>query len=253
MARTARKKSESGYYHIVLRGINKQDIFYDDQDREVFLSRLKLVKEQSDYKLLAFCLMGNHVHLLIKEGKEAIGKIMRRILSGYVYWYNSKYERIGNLFQDRFKSESIEDDAYLLCCVRYILQNPLKANLYGDIWKCKWSSAGLLLEEKSSFVDAELIKKMLPNKKDLKKFMEGHEEYQFIEWVPKLRLTDEKLSGKIAEILKSRNIESIYDLLKISKEEKKGILKTIMNIDGATALQVSRLTGISYSFVKNST
>ena len=125
MPRGPRKKSASGVYHIVLRGINKQTIFYDDEDREVFLNRLKIVKKDKPYKLYAFCLMSNHVHLLIKEEKEPISKIFCKVLSSYVYWYNRKYERIGNLFQDRFKSEVIGKDAHLLYAVRYIHQNPV--------------------------------------------------------------------------------------------------------------------------------
>ena len=84
--------------------------------------------------------MGNHFHLLLKVGAEPLEQIMRRICGSYVYWYNRKYERVGNLFQDRFKSEPVEDDAYLLTAVRYIHQNPLKAGIINDISEYKWSS-----------------------------------------------------------------------------------------------------------------
>ncbi|MEG1711212.1 MAG: transposase, partial [Clostridia bacterium] len=87
MPRIARKKSESGYYHIVLRGINKQNLFYDDEDKVVLLNRFKLIKKQNDFDLVAFCIMCNHVHLLVKEKTTSISNIIRKALSSYVFWY----------------------------------------------------------------------------------------------------------------------------------------------------------------------
>ena len=130
MPRQARRKSESGIYHILLRGINRQQIFEDIEDFEKFLEVLKDCKAISDYKLFAYCLMSNHVHLLIKEEKEPIEQIMKRIATRFVYWYNIKYQRVGHLFQDRFKSEPVENDAYFMTVIRYIHQNPLKAGFH---------------------------------------------------------------------------------------------------------------------------
>ncbi len=107
MPRQSRIKSESGIYHIILRGINKQQIFEDDEDFQKFISVLKDCKAISEFKLFAYCLMGNHIHLLIKPEKEALELIFKRIGSRYVYWYNWKYHRTGHLFQDRYKAKEI--------------------------------------------------------------------------------------------------------------------------------------------------
>ena len=109
MPRQARKKSSSGIYHIMLRGINQQQIFEDSEDYNKFLQVLKDSKAISEFKIFAYCLMGNHIHLLIQEQKEPIEQIMKRIATRFVYWYNIKYQRVGHLFQDRFKSE-LEND-----------------------------------------------------------------------------------------------------------------------------------------------
>ena len=95
MPRRARKKSDSGTYHIMLRGINKQQIFEEKEDYEKFLEVLKSCKAISEFKLYAYCLMGNHIHLLIKEGKESLETIFKRIGGKFVYWYNVKYQRVG--------------------------------------------------------------------------------------------------------------------------------------------------------------
>jgi len=140
MPRGTRKKSTTGIYHVVLRGINKQRIFEDTQDYHKFLETIKISKDKSGYTLFAYCLMSNHVHLLIKEGKESLGNSFRRIGASFVYWYNWKYSRCGHLFQDRYKSEPVETDSYFLTVLRYIHQNPIKAGIVKEIGQYPWSS-----------------------------------------------------------------------------------------------------------------
>jgi hypothetical protein len=93
MPRQARQKSESGIYHIMLRGIHRQNIFEDAEDREKFLQTLKRYEKISEYRIFAYCLMSNHIHLLLKPGKEGLDIALKRIAGGYVYWYNWKYKR----------------------------------------------------------------------------------------------------------------------------------------------------------------
>jgi len=97
MPRQARKLSSTGIYHVMLRGINQQQIFEDEEDYDKFLQILKECKEVSEFRLLAYCLMGNHVHLLIKQEQERLDTVFRRIAGRYVYWYNVKYRRVGHL------------------------------------------------------------------------------------------------------------------------------------------------------------
>jgi len=129
MARKAREKSEQNIYHVMLRGINRQQIFLDEEDNRHFLKVLWQCREVSGFTLMAYCLMGNHVHLLLQAGREPLEQVMKRIGTRYAMWYNSKYERIGHLFQDRYKSEAVKDDAYFVTVLRYILNNPVKAGL----------------------------------------------------------------------------------------------------------------------------
>jgi len=129
MPRVARIKSNSKIYHIMIRGINQQNIFSVNEDNEKFIAILAKYHQKSEYEIYAYCLMGNHVHLLIKEGREPISNFMKRIGTSYVSWYNWQYNRKGHLFQDRYKSQPVENDAYFLTVLRYIHQNPLKADL----------------------------------------------------------------------------------------------------------------------------
>ena len=121
MPRTGRAKSKTKIYHLILRGINKQTIFEDDEDRIKFIQTLKECKNRSSMEIFAYCLMSNHIHLLIKEGKEDLGITMRRLGAMYVYWYNCARQAC-HLFQDRYKSENVEDRNYLLTVLRHIHQ-----------------------------------------------------------------------------------------------------------------------------------
>lgn len=147
MPRTARIKSESGIYHIIMRGINRQILFEDEEDCTKFIQVLQRYKEICEYKLYAYCLMGNHLHLLMMEGKEPLETVMRKICGSYVFWYNKKYSRIGYLFQDRFKSEPVEDEAYLLTVFRYIFQNPLKAGITNKLKTINGQTIKIILKK----------------------------------------------------------------------------------------------------------
>ena len=108
MARQSRIKSETGIYHILLRGIDKRDIFLDDEDREKIIRNIEQAKDKGGFLIHGYCLMTNHVHLLIKEEEEEIGKSIKRITVGYVGWHNQKYERTGHLFQTDLKANRLK-------------------------------------------------------------------------------------------------------------------------------------------------
>ena len=147
MPRHQRTKSASGYYHIMLRGNEKKNIFNSNADKQRFLETMFEKKQANRFYLHAFCLMNNHVHLMISEGVEDVATVMKRINVSYVYYFNNKYKRVGHLFQDRFKSEVVEQDRYLVALVRYIHQNPVKAGIVEKASDYKWSSHNCYLYE----------------------------------------------------------------------------------------------------------
>lgn len=149
MPRIARQQAQSGIYHIMLRGINRQDIFTEDADRHKFLQLLVDLQQNyddkgrsigSNFTLYAYCLMSNHVHLLYRQGSEGVEQSMKRLEVSYAQYFNKKYGRVGHFFQDRFKSEPCEDFDYFLTLLRYIHQNPVKAGITGSVENYPWSS-----------------------------------------------------------------------------------------------------------------
>ena len=103
MARRARVEVEGGLYHLITRGNDRQDVFHSREDHSKFLSLLAKRKERSAFYLYAYCLMTNHVHLLIERQAEPIGRIMQRLLTGYSQYYNRRHRRVGLVFQGRHK------------------------------------------------------------------------------------------------------------------------------------------------------
>ena len=157
MPRTSRITSKTSVYHIMLRSINRQQIFYDEEDYRHFQELLLRYKTICGYSLYAYCIMGNHVHLLIKTGKEPLDTIFRRIGGAFVYWYNMKYERTGHLFQDRYKSEPVNDEKYFWTVLRYILRNPVAAGICSSPARYPYSSAAEYMISEKTITDTEYV------------------------------------------------------------------------------------------------
>ena len=137
--RTVRKQSKADIYHVVARGTGQQIIFEDDADYEKFLEFLRREIEAGEFELYAWCLMSNHVHMLVHATLETMALRMRRLLSRYAAYFNARTGRVGHLFQERFLSEPVDDDKYLLTLVRYIHQNPVKPGI-ARVDQYRWSS-----------------------------------------------------------------------------------------------------------------
>ena len=138
MARPLRQKSLSGIYHVTIRGVNKQRIFEQPDDYEALYRILRYVRDtdsrrnptdEPNFFLYAYCIMDNHIHLLIQPNEADLGRIISRITQTYAMYFNQTYERVGHLFQDRFKSEVVENADYFFTIVRYIHLNPVKAGI----------------------------------------------------------------------------------------------------------------------------
>ena len=129
MPRQARLDSPGTLHHVIVRGIERQKIISDEEDRKAFVFRLGRVASETATGIYAWVLMTNHAHILLRSGPEGLAKFMRRFLTGYAISYNLRHRRHGHLFQNRYKSIVCDEDSYLLELVRYIHLNPLRAKL----------------------------------------------------------------------------------------------------------------------------
>ena len=230
----------------MLRGINGQQIFADSEDYEKFLEILKDCKAISEFEIFAYCLIGNHIHLLLKEVKEPIDQIMKRIATRFVYWYNIKYQRVGHLFQDRFKSEPVENDEYFLTVIRYIHQNPVKAGICKKPQDYTFSSYNEFFK-KQTFVDCGFVFGMI-KKDDFIKFNneKAFEQCLDIEEKPTIRVTDEQAKKIIIKYSKCKSI-SEFEILPTDLKEK--YIKNF-HAKGISIRQISRLCGETKGLVE---
>jgi REP element-mobilizing transposase RayT len=161
MARPLRIEFPGALYHVLGRGNQKQNIFLDDGDRGAYLKRVQRYKDEIGFILYAYVLMPNHVHLLIETNGEPLSKIMQLINLTYTQYFNKKYNKVGHLFQGRYKAFLCDRDEYLLSLVRYIHLNPVRAHLVELPHEYPWSSHNEYLNGRGVNADPDVIMKML--------------------------------------------------------------------------------------------
>lgn len=247
MPRRARAISLTGIYHVMMRGINHQQIFYDERDYYKYLEILQQYSELAGYKVFAFSLMGNHIHLLIQEGKEQLGLSFKRIGASFGYWYNAKYERCGHIFQGRYKSEPVETIEYFYTVFRYILRNPVMAGLCASPENYKYSNARHLINDLPTFTSKNMVYKYISRDK-MKDFLmeEDDKECLDIEKSPRKRVPDELAAEMIR--VKFGTINPAPG--KKGSAERRDFCEAISFLlsKGLAKRQLSRLTGLPRCF-----
>ena len=230
----------------MLRGINKQQIFEDPEDYCKFLNILKECKVICGFKLYAYCLMGNHIHLLMQEGHESLEQIFKRICGRFVYWYNIKYNRVGHLFQDRFKSEPVDTENYFLTVLRYIHQNPVKESICAHVEDYRYSSYSAYFDF-NELVDTDYVLQLI----SLDEFTGLNRQIVSANCLDvsdkvTIRVTDEQASALIAKISKCNSVSDFQNLDIVTRDKH---LKKLRE-QGLSIRQLSRLTGISFYIIK---
>lgn len=142
MARKPRIHYPGAYYHVILRGNARQDIFFDDADRYRFYLLLQEGTERFGHRIHSFCLMTNHVHLVIQVADKPLAKIIQNLSFRYTRWVNWRQNRSGHLFQGRYKSVVVDGDEYLLELVRYTHLNPVRSAIAEIPAGYRWCSHG---------------------------------------------------------------------------------------------------------------
>ena len=252
MPRHARKKSGSGFYHVIIRGIGKQILFEDRQDYLHFKETLKRFIESCSVEIHAYCMMENHVHLLLRDINGEMDVFMKRLEGSYAYYYNHKYERAGILFQNRFMSEPIDNDAYFAVVLRYILQNPVKAGT-GTVTGYPWSSYGEMANKseagkpeagRSDWLTTAFAENFFGDRKALLDYVCEPGSEACME-PAKPPVNDRRARQIICETL---SIASGTQLQQYDRADRDRALR-ILKENGLSVRQIERLTGINRGIV----
>lgn len=245
MAREARKLSSSGFYHVVFRGINRQHIFEEESDYLYFQEILSPLKAEMGFEIHAYCLMSNHVHLLIKELRLGdISVIMKRLLTKYAMYFNRKYQRSGALIANRYKSIPVEVDEYFIPLLRYIHQNPVKAGLVETVEQYPFSSYHEYLHG-GNLTHTQFALSMIGQNEwiDLHQTIDTQE---FFEVSGKISLSDEQIRRKILQYTGGRQPHEIGSW---PKAERDALIRQIKEKEGLSVRQIERVTGISRGII----
>lgn len=163
MPRISRETFESGFFHIMVQGINKEYIFKEKENKEKYLYLMKKYYSKYKIKIISYCIMNNHTHFIIYTNDVTqISAYMHKINSIYAMDYNKSLQRVGYVFRDRYKSQYIYDKEYLHKCIKYIHMNPVKAKMVDSENKYKYSSYNDF-KYKQNFIDDEVIKLVFDN------------------------------------------------------------------------------------------
>lgn len=263
MTRPLRQTSITGIHHVMLRGVNKQIIFEESGDYHYFIRLLSQSVAPTDdlgkplparCSFFAYCLMPNHVHLIVQEKSECLSDIVKRIATAYALFYNKKYKRCGHLFQDRFKSEPVNDFAYFVTLLRYVHQNPVAGGLCRQVADYAWSSWHEFTTQKGltplcPVCDVSAVLRRIPM-----------EELQALvnEPLPKTAqildfdrrkgsVTNEEIGTFLSD---NYGLRHPLDLQLYTKERRNDILHACKEF-GATIRQLSKLTGFSERIVRD--
>ncbi|WP_425449030.1 transposase [Dethiothermospora halolimnae] len=196
MPRPFRLKTNFSIYHVMIRCVDGILLFKDDEDKDQFLLRLKKYKKRYGFKLYAFCLMDNHAHMIIDASGADISRVMHGLNLSYAKYYNRKYGRRGHVFGDRFRSEIIDDDNYILQASKYIHKNPRKLKKWSNkVFQYPYSSAPIYMgdvNDRFEILDCDFILKLY-SKEDKKKAIKEYLDFML---VPNSKDEEEQLEAE---------------------------------------------------------
>jgi REP element-mobilizing transposase RayT len=255
MVRTARQESDTGYYHVMARGNNKEMIFRDISEKQYFLEELQAKINEGDISLLSYCVMDNHMHLLIFSDLESMTDALKRINIKFAMRYNTKYNRVGHVFQDRYKSEVINTGKYLLSALRYIHNNPVKAKIVSRAKDYKWSSYKAYINGDNDLInpkEQEMIIDMVGG--SIKLFEQFHLEedmHEFIEIREDLEREREERARRIIDSYCRKynvdNIDKFHDNRNLLEE----IIIELIQLSKLSHRRIAEITGINRGIVHN--
>jgi len=202
MARTPRLFAPGVLYHVIVRGNNRQRTFFNDGDYQAYIARLGRYRMQFGVTIYAYCLMSNHVHLLVETGSQPLSRFMQGVQQSYTQYFNRKHCKVGHLFQGRYKAILCEKDEYLLTLVRYIHLNPIRAKLAPKLDEYPYSGHREYAAGRASEVlEPGKVLDMLGGRRGYRKFIqeglgEGHRE-EYYEVLDQRFLGDEDFAEKL--------------------------------------------------------
>lgn len=252
MPRKSRAFSSTGIYHVILRSVNQHIIFEEDADYQKFLYILSDCKTKYDIDIFAYCIMDNHIHLLLYSRPETLSCFFQSLGTRFARWYNTKYARSGHLFQDRFHSSVVEDNSHYLATLVYIHDNPVKANVVRFQSEYRWSSYNAFFGQKNPLINTSFSYDIAGSKKSLLYYFSTHINIDITDLFYNDHrdvihfLTDEQALAIFYNISKLSSVSEIQFLSKKARNKYINLLSK----NRLSQKQIARIMDVSVSTVK---
>lgn len=250
MARQARVISKTDYYHVIMRGNNKDYIFKRNTDKAYFMEYLLKLQDEGLISVAGWCLMDNHVHLIVRAEPDHLTTVFKRLNIKYAMMYHREYKTVGHVFQDRFMSEPIETDEYMMLVTRYIHQNPVKAKMVKSPEEYKWSSYKSYI--KDDLNETMKFVKSLFNNND-RGFKEYHQEEDDEEYLEikedQIRYREERCQKIIADFCNKYDIIESREIYN-NKELLKEIIDELADRSGMSLRAIAKHIEVSFSTIQ---
>lgn len=243
MSRKPRQYTRGKLLHVIVRGIGRQILFENHADYMYYLSLLRKYKQETAMDIIAYCLMENHVHMLLQDHDGNTALFMKKTGISYAAYYNKKYERTGHLFQDRYISQVIEDERGLLNVFQYILLNPEKAGI-SMFASYRWSSYQEYGNRKQ-LSNSKIIEDLLGSRDQLDNLLRGTSDLQHME--PGSRHRDDSWAQAVLHHV--LDVKNGVSLQKMAKHDRDDVIRSLRRA-GLSIRQIERLTGISRGVIQ---
>lgn len=249
MPRNKRLQANSKIYHVVVKGLDRQLLFEEPKDFKKYLALLEFYKSECSFEIFAYCLMSNHIHLLIRISDTSLETIFRRLNTAYAGWFNMKYDRTGFVQDGRYYSEPVETKSYLLSALRYIHQNPVKAGLEK---KCgsyyPWTSyQDYVHSTDSSLTDTTFILKLIGGVTEFRNWHEIYSEEAPSELVPTRKRLPDDVAKDIIRQECGCSFTAAFQEFTITERNQH---LNSLHKKGLSIRQLNRLTGVSRGIIE---
>ena len=246
MPQAPRKRSESEIYHVYSRGVGGHILFEDDEDKQTFMATLQAILKDYEAELYAYCLMGNHFHLLVKKNLDQLSLLVGTLQSRYAKHFNARHERYGHLFQGRFGSKPIVSDEQLMTVVRYIHLNPVEDGL-SDTCVYPWSSYSEYLGS-PKVVSPGFVLELFGGVERFKLFHE-HGQLEIMQGTDVSERRSIEDIAALERIKRALGDDVLVRICAASRGERDSLLREMKQL-GYGNSRIARLTGLGISIVR---
>jgi len=246
MPRQARIISNSGIYHIMTRGMNQEQIFKKEKHKTKILEIIINLKEEVQFDIIAYCIMDNHIHLLIKAEENELKALMKKMNIKYAMYYNAVEKRNGHVFQDRFRSEVIEDDNYMIGAIRYIHNNPVRVGIVKKSIEYQWSSISDYLKEKSDIISHQYAKEVMDLFKDKDEFIAFHDiddNNIYLDTKEEEEQSRQNIISNVLEKYTDKNL--ITDEKLVTQQRREELAEKLLNLKLITYREIAQLCNLT--------